>query len=147
MKLSARSCYGTRALIELAQRWKQGPTLLKDIARSQKISLPYLARVVSPLIAAGLVRSTRGVHGGIWLARPPHEVELAEVIRLFEGPVSPRECVAGPAGCPQSDVCAARDVWAQLGKAIDGLLASITLQDLVEQQAMKQRSGEAMYYI
>ncbi len=124
MKLSARGCYGTRALIERARRWKQGPTPLKGIAHSQKTSLPYLARLVSPPIAAGLVRSTRGVHGGIWLARPPHEVKLAEVIRLFEGPVSPRECVAGPDGCPQSDVCAARDVWAELGKAIHGLLAS-----------------------
>jgi Rrf2 family protein len=147
MKLSARACYGTRALIELAQHWKQGPTLLKDIAQNQKISLPYLARVMSPLIAAGLVRSTRGVHGGIWLARPPHEVKLAEVIQLFEGPVSPRECVTDPDGCPQSDICAARDVWAELGKTIDGLLASITLQYLVEQQAMKERSEEAMYYI
>ena len=147
MKLSARASYGTRALIELARRWKQGPTLLKDIAQSQKISLPYLARVVSPLIAAGLVRSARGVHGGIWLARPPNEVNLDEVIHLFEGPVSLRECVADFGACPQSGTCATRDVWAELGKTIDERLASITLQDLVDRQAMKERSEEAMYYI
>lgn len=147
MKLSARTCYGTRALVELAQRWKQGPTLLKDIARSQSVSLPYLARLMSPLVAAGLVRSTRGVHGGIWLARPPHEVSLNEVIQLLDGPVCLRECVTDPGGCPRSDVCVARDVWSELDRTMSDLLASITLQDLVEQRAMKERSRETMYYI
>ena len=147
MKLSARACYGTRALIELARTWKQGPTLLKDIARSQQVSLPYLARLMSPLIAAGLVRSTRGVRGGVWLAQPPHEVKLSDVIRLLDGPLSLRECVADPDGCPQSSVCVARDLWAELDSTINGLLASVTLQDLVQQQAMKQRAQEGMYYI
>ena len=67
MRLSAKACHGTRALIELAQHWKQGPTLLKDIARKEKVSLPYMARLMAPLISAGVVRSTRGIRGGCWL--------------------------------------------------------------------------------
>ena len=87
------------------------------------------------------------MHGGVWLARPPQEIRLSEVIQLLDGPVSLRECVADPDGCPQSGVCAARDVWTELDRTIGGLLASITLQDLVEQQTAKERSGETMYYI
>jgi len=147
MKLSARTCYGTRALVEMARHWNQGPTLLKDIAHNQNISLPYLARLMSPLIAAGLVRSTRGLHGGVQLMRPPHEIKTGEVIRLLEGSAYPRECVTNPDSCPQSGICATRDVWAELGKTIDGLLGSITLQNLVEKQAAKIRSKEIMYYI
>lgn len=147
MKLSARACYGTRALVELATRWKKGPTLLRDIARRQNISLPYLARLMSPLVTAGLVRSTRGAHGGVWLAKPPGDIKLSEVVRLLEGPVSPMECVTNSDGCPQSDLCATRDVWSELERAMNRLLTSTTLQDLVEQQGKKEQSEEAMYYI
>lgn len=147
MKLSARTCYGTRALVELARHWNQGPTLLKNIAHNQNISLPYLARLMSPLITAGLVRSTRGLHGGVWLTRSPHEIKIGEIIRLLEGQVYTRECVTNPDGCTQSGICATRDIWAELGKTIDGLLVSITLQDLVEKQTAREHSKESMYYI
>ena len=147
MKLSARSCYGTRALVELALRWKNGPTLLKDIARKQSISLPYLARLMSPLITAGLVRSTRGAHGGVWLVKPPSEVNLSEVIRLLEGPVAPMACVTNADDCPHSNACATRDVWSDLEAAVTGALSSITLRNLVDQQNRKGESEKEMYYI
>ena len=147
MKLSARTCYGTRLLVELARRWQQGPTPLKNIARRQKTSLPYLARLMSPLIAAGLVQSMRGVHGGVWLVKPPHKIKLSEVVQLLEGPVSPMKCVANSDSCPHSNLCATRDVWSDIKKAIDGVLESTTLQDLVERQKGKERSEASMYYI
>ncbi|HDL85573.1 MAG TPA: Rrf2 family transcriptional regulator, partial [Candidatus Acetothermia bacterium] len=128
MKLSARTCYGTRLLVELARRWQQGPTPLKNIARRQKTSLPYLARLMSPLIAAGLVQSMRGVHGGVWLVKPPHKIKLSEVVQLLEGPVSPMKCVANSDSCPHSNLCATRDVWSELEKVTNELLASRTLQ-------------------
>ena len=147
MKLSARSCYGTRALVELASRWKSGPTLLKDIARKQSISLPYLARLMSPLIAAGLVRSTRGAHGGVWLVKPPSEVNLSEVIQLLEGPVAPMACVTNADDCPHSDACATRDVWSNLEAAVTGSLSSTTLRDLVDRQNHRESTKKEMYYI
>ena len=147
MKLSARSCYGTRAMVELALRWKNGPTLLKDIARKQSISLPYLARLMSPLIAAGLVRSTRGAHGGVWLVKPPGDVKLSEVIQLLEGPVTPMACVTNADGCPHSDACATRDVWSDLEVAVNDALSSTTLRDLVARQNRKGETEKEMYYI
>ena len=147
MKLSARACYGTRALVELASRWKNGPTLLKEIARKQNISLPYLARLMSPLIASGLVRSTRGAHGGVWLNKPPGEVTLDEVIRLLEGPVTAMACASDADDCPHSDACATRDVWSDLEAAVAGALSSTTLRDLVERQNRKGEAEKEMYYI
>jgi len=147
MKLSAKACYGITTLVELARHWEKGPTLLKDIALNQNISLPYLTRLVSPLIASGLVRSMRGLHGGVWLTRSPHEVRFNEIIRLLEGTIYPRECVTNPDICSQSDICAARDVWIKLGKKTDELLGAITLQDIMEQQDIKERGKETMYYI
>ena len=147
MKLSTRGRYGTRALLELALRQGEGPVLLRDIAQRQQISLPYLEHLITPLIAAGIVRSTRGARGGVLLARPPEEIRLSEVIQLLEGSIAPAECVNNPEVCMRSEFCVTRDVWGELGKAMSGVLEATTLQDLVERQKGKERPEEAMYYI
>ena len=144
MKLSTRGQYGTRALLELALRRDEEPVLLKDIARSQQISLPYLQHLITPLIAGGILRSTRGAKGGISLARPPEQIRLSEVIQLLEGSTAPVECVDNPRICRRSASCVSRDIWGELKKVMDGVLESITLQDLVERQKGKEQS---MYYI
>ncbi len=83
MKLSTKARYGTRALLDVALHGGERPVLLRDIARRQQISPLYLERVITPLVAAGVMRSTRGAGGGIWLAKPPHEVKLSELVRLL----------------------------------------------------------------
>ena len=96
MKLSTRGQYGTRALLELALHGGEEPVLLKDIAQRQQISLPYLQHLIAPLIAGGIVRSTRGAKGGISLVKPPDQIRLSEVIQLLEGSTAPVECVDNP---------------------------------------------------
>ena len=70
MKLSTRVQYGTRMLLDPALHHGEEPVLLKDIAHSQQIPLPHIKRLIGPLIAGGLVQSTRGVKGGVLLAKP-----------------------------------------------------------------------------
>ena len=147
MKLSTRGQYGTRALLDLALHQSEEPILLKDIARRQQISLRYLEQLMSPLITGGVVRSTRGPKGGVSLAKTPEEIKLSEVIQFLEGSVAPVECVNNPGTCPRSDLCVTRDVWAEMEKAMSGVLESTTLQDLVERQRKKEQPGEVMYYI
>ena len=147
MKLSTRGRYGTMALLDLALHWGKAPVPLKDIARRQNISLPYLEHLISPLIGAGIVGSTRGARGGMQLVRPPGEVKLSEVIPLLEGSTAPVECLNNPESCSRYDFCVTRDVWAAMKKAMDDVLESTTLQDLVERQKKKKQSAEAMYYI
>lgn len=147
MKLSTRARYGTRALLELALRKGEGPVLLKEIAKKQQISLPYLEHLVSPLIAGGIIRSIKGPRGGVFLAKVPEEIKLSEVIQLLEGSVAPVECVNDPGVCNRSAFCVTRDVWAELKKVMNGVLESTTLQDLVERHKKKERPEPAMYYI
>ncbi len=147
MKLSTRGQYGTRALLELALHYREGPVPLKDIARSQQISLQYLAHLITPLVTAGIMRSTPGARGGVWLARPPREVKLSEVIGLLEGSIAPVECVNNPGICNRSDFCVTRDVWGELKKVMDGVLESTTLQDLVERQKSKGQPEAEVYHI
>ena len=147
MKLSTRGQYGTRALLELALRQGQGPVLLRDIAQRQQISLPYLEHLISPLIAGGVVRSTRGAKGGVSLARAPEEIRLSEVVRLLEGSIAPVECIDNPETCNRSELCVTRDIWGEMKQAMDGVLESTTLKDLVERQKRKKKPEAEMYYI
>ena len=147
MKLSTRGRYATRALLDLALHQGEAPVLLKDIAQRQQISLPYLEHLITPLIAGGIVWSTRGARGGISLARPPEQVKLSEVIQLLEGSIAPVECVNNPGVCSRSELCVTRDIWCELKKAMNGILESTTLQDLVERQKRKERPEKVMYYI
>ena len=147
MKLSTRTRYGTRALLELALRRGDEPVLLKDIARQQQISLPYLEHLIAPLIAGGMIRSTKGPKGGISLARKPADIKLIEITQLLEGSMAPVACIDNPESCKRSEFCATRDVWSQLKEVMDGVLESMTLQDLVEKQKVKSRKELSMYYI
>lgn len=147
MKLSTRAKYGTRALLDLAMLWGNEPVPLRSIAHRQNIPLHYLEHLITPLVAAGIVASTRGAKGGLRLARPPREVKLNEVIQLLEGSITPVECVDNPECCPRYELCVTRDVWNEMKKAIDGVLEATTLQDLVERQIKKNPPTEVMYYI
>ncbi len=147
MKLSTRGRYATRALLDLALHQSNEPATLKDIAQRQQISIRYLEHLITPLVAAGIVRSTRGPKGGIALARPPEEVKLSEIIRLLEGSIAPVECVDNPNVCHRSASCVTRDVWGELKKAMDDVLAATTLADLVERQKKKEQPGPMMYYV
>jgi Rrf2 family cysteine metabolism transcriptional repressor len=147
MKLSTKGRYGTRALLDVALHQEDSPVQLKVIAQRQQISLHYLEHIVAPLIAAGLLRSTRGAYGGVSLGKPPQEIVLSEVIQVLEGSITPVECVDDPNVCSRADICATRDVWTDVKKAMAGVLESVTLQDLVERQKDKQKLESAMYYI
>ncbi|MFC1918998.1 RrF2 family transcriptional regulator [Chloroflexota bacterium] len=147
MKLSTRGRYATRALLDLALQQGDGPATLKDIAGRQQISLRYLEHLVTPLIAAGIVRSSRGPKGGVSLAKHPGEIRLSEVIQLLEGSITPAECVDHPEICNRSESCVTRDIWSELKKAMNNVLESTTLQDLIERQEKKQPSEQAMYYV
>jgi Rrf2 family protein len=144
MKLSTKGRYGTRALLDIALHQEERPVPLRDIAKREQISLPYLEHLIAPLIEGGIVRSTRGVGGGVSLVESPEEIRLSEVIRLLEGSLAPAKCVDNPNLCNRSEFCVTRDIWSELKAAMDGVLQSTTLQDLVERQKGK---GQPMYYI
>jgi Rrf2 family cysteine metabolism transcriptional repressor len=147
VKLSTRGRYGLRAVLDLAAHQAEGLVLLKDVARRQEVSLPYLEHLITPLIAAGLVKSTRGARGGVLLLKPPSEIKLSEVVQLLEGSIAPVDCVNNPDICHRSAFCVTRDIWSEMKGAMSQVLDSTTLQDLVERQRQKGQPETEMYYI
>ena len=143
MKLSTRTRYGIRAIVELAQHEGQRPLQLRAIAERQDISVKYLEQLMGLLRSAGLVRSVRGSKGGYALARPPSQIRLSEVFHCLEGPVTTTECVEDEDYCRRSADCATREVWIEVETAINRVLDSITLHDMVE----KTRGNGSDYQI
>jgi len=138
MKVSTKGRYAARAMLDLAQHFGEGPILVKDISRREEFSDRYLEQILTPLKVAGLVRVVRGARGGFSLARPPSEIKLLEIIQIVEGSTAPVDCVDDARVCSRSDFCVTREVWADMKAAIDTVLESITLQDLLERQKGKK---------
>lgn len=145
--MSCGGRYGLRALLDVALHQGEGLVPLKDIAGRQEISLPYLEHLITPLIAAGLVKSMRGARGGVLLFKPPSEIKLSEVVQLLEGSIAPVGCVNNPALCQRSALCVTRDVWSEMRQAMVQVLDSMTLQDLVERRRKKGQAGREEYCV
>ncbi len=141
MKISTRTRYGIRATIELADHYKKGPLQLRIIAERQEISVKYLEQLMAVMRSAGLVRSVRGAKGGYMLAKAPEEIRLSDVFHCLEGPVATAECVDNQDFCARAIDCVARQLWAQVEKAINGVLDAVTLRDLLE-RAKKPGLGD-----
>ena len=132
MKLSTRTRYGIRAVVELAENFGRQPVQLKLISKNQDISIKYLEQIMSLLKSAGIVSSTRGAKGGYFLAKPPNQVKLSDCFNCLEGPVVTVECVENENYCPKTGSCITREVWTEVEKAVIAVLESVTLQDMVE---------------
>ncbi|UCC16389.1 MAG: Rrf2 family transcriptional regulator [Dehalococcoidales bacterium] len=147
MRLSTKSRYGTRALLEIALHKGNSPIQLKDIAENQQLSLPYLEQLIRPLIVGGYVRSTTGPKGGVSLAKDPTDIKMIDIIQLYEGSIALVSCIDNPDVCDRSPSCVTRDLWTELKDAMSDVLGSKTLQDLINQKKEKDESKEGMYYI
>ncbi len=135
MKLSTRSRYGTRTMLEFAKNWGKGPTSLTAAAASQQISLKYLEHIVAALKSAGLLKASRGRRGGYELARPPEQIRLDEVVAALEGSLNPVDCVSPKSRCPKKATCPTRKIWVDVKDAITAVLAQKTLKDMILEQA------------
>ena len=132
MKLSTRTRYGIRAVLELAENHDKRPIQLKIIARHQGISVKYLEQLMAILKSSGIVGSVRGSKGGYVLAKPPDQIKLSDCFNCLEGPVITVECVENNDYCPRACDCVARSVWAEVQKAVFAVLESMTLQSLLD---------------
>ena len=132
MKLTTRSRYGTRMILDMALNGQNGPVRIKDIAARQGVSVKYLEKLVRELKEAGFVKSRRGPHGGHELARPLETLSVGEVVRALEGDMTLVDCSDEKSGCPRSADCLTRGVWIAAARAMHEKLDSITLADLVK---------------
>ena len=138
MKLSTKTRYGVRAIIELAASQSINPIRLKVIASRQNISIKYLEQLMAVLKSAGFIKSVRGAKGGYILAKPANQIKLSDIFKALEGPVTPVECLEDKNYCAKVADCVARQLWEEVQQAIMEVLESVSLQDLVDRTKNKK---------
>jgi Rrf2 family iron-sulfur cluster assembly transcriptional regulator len=131
MKLSTKTRYGTRILIELALKVGQGAIQVSKIAASQKIPVKYLEQILRDLKMAGIVKSVRGPKGGHLLVKDPKDISLGEIVRLLEGQTDLVECVSTPEKCEMASECLVRNAWYEATQVLYEKLDGISIADLV----------------
>jgi Rrf2 family transcriptional regulator, iron-sulfur cluster assembly transcription factor len=138
MKLSTKSRYGTRLMLDMAQHYGDGPVHLGTVARRQGISVKYLEQIIIPLKKANYIQSVRGPKGGHQLAKPPEEITVGEIVALLEEGTTLAECADNPMSCERSPDCATRTLWQEAAQAMFDKLQSITLADLLIRNKIKK---------
>jgi Rrf2 family iron-sulfur cluster assembly transcriptional regulator len=142
MKLSTRSRYGTRLMLDMAQHYQEGPIQLGDIAKRQDVSVKYLEQIIIPLKKAHYIESVRGPKGGHILTRPPEEITVAEIVAVLEDGISLVQCVDEPSVCERAPACPTRLLWKEASEAMFDKLKAVTLADLVERaKTMESLAG------
>jgi Rrf2 family protein len=131
MKLSTRSRYGTRLILDMAAHTSKSPIQLGEIARRQNISLKYLEQIIRPLKRANYIKSFRGSKGGHLLNRRPEDITVGEVVALLEGSSYLTTCAKNPKSCSRSERCLTRFLWVEASQAFFDRLNQITFADLL----------------
>jgi Rrf2 family iron-sulfur cluster assembly transcriptional regulator len=131
MKLSTKTRYGTRMMLEMALHYGQGAIQLGEIASRQDISLKYLEQIIRPLKQAAYIKSFRGAKGGHMLAKPPEEITVGEIVAVLEGGDTLIHCDKDPANCERVDTCLTRSLWREAATAMFQKLSAITFADLI----------------
>ena len=131
MRLSTKTRYGTRMILDMAQHYGQGPIQLGEIAARQNISLKYLEQIIRPLKLADYVISFRGAKGGHMLSKPPEEITVGEIVAVLEGGETLIRCDDNPDDCERVDSCLTRYIWQEAAAAMFERLSAITFADLM----------------
>ena len=132
MKLSTRSRYGTRLMIDIARYSNLGPVRIHDIAKRQDISVKYLEQLIIPLKKAEMIKSMRGPKGGHLLGKPKEKITVGGIVRVLEKDTGLVPCVETVDVCDMSDSCITRNLWLKATAAVYEILDAVTLSDLVK---------------
>lgn len=137
MKLSTKSRYGARAIIEIARGNSENPVKRKTIVNNQRIPDSYLKNILISLKEAGLIKAIRGAGGGYILSRPSSEITFYDIIKSLEGSFIAVECIDNPETCEMSGRCSTRDVWKKMAEAEKDVLSNFTIEKLLGEEGEK----------
>jgi len=134
--LSRKAKYGLLALIHLARHAGEGPVLIEDLAKAERIPRKFLEQILLELKKKGLLASRKGRGGGYRLGKGPEAIFMGEIIRVLDGPLAPVPCVSvtayGKCGeCRDERTCGIRLVMQEVRDGIAGILDTTSLADVL----------------
>lgn len=144
MRLTTKSRYGTRLILDIALNSKDSPVRLREISKRQNISLKYLEKLIRILKKAAIVKSIRGPYGGYLLAKPMEKITIGDIVRTLEGSETITDCtdqdnVCGI--CSRAGECLTQCIWTETSDAMFKKLDSFRIDKLIQNsdQIIKQK--------
>lgn len=138
MILSKATAYAIRALSYLARRDSGQPCGLRELAESQGIPPVYLSKVLRELRRHRLVHTSKGIHGGYTLARPPSEIPLWEVFQMLDSNPELDDCILGQGVCHPGSACLLHEDWLRIRDSLIHLLQHRTIWDVIAPERLQQ---------
>ena len=136
MIVSTKGRYALRVMVRLALNREDGYIPLKEIAEAEGISQKYLEAIMTTLSKAGFVDAVHGKGGGYRLNRKPEEYTVGSILKLTEGGLTAVSCTSqGASACSRAECCNALPMWQRLDRMIDDFFESITIADLLKDNA------------
>lgn len=135
MRLTTKSRYGTRLILDLALNAQTDPVRLSEISKRQGISLKYLEKLIRKLRKAGYVKSMRGPYGGYMLAKPTKEISVGDIVKVLEGSDSITGCAESDnvcGICNRAGECLTRWIWVETSTAMFEKLDSFKIDQLLK---------------
>lgn len=141
MRISTRSRYGTRMMLDIALHADEGPVRIQDVAERQGLSLKYLEKLVRLLKEGGFIESKRGPKGGHLPAMPLDQITVGALVRVLEGDTMLVECSSESHCCVNEPMCLTRRVWKAAANAMFEKLETITFAELVQELRQNNMLG------
>ena len=148
MRLSKKSRYGLRALVDLSVRAKEEQISLNSIAERNNISLQYLEQVFAALRRAGIVKSIKGPQGGYLLDKDADKITVLEIVKALEGSYELEdEEISDKIECKEISMSIQDLIIDPVNTKLHEILEGVTLQDLENDYLRKTEYNSDMYYI
>jgi Rrf2 family transcriptional regulator, iron-sulfur cluster assembly transcription factor len=146
VRLTKKSKYAARALVEIAMNERGSPLGVSEIARRQRIPERFLEQIFGDLRRAGILESHRGAHGGYCFAVPTEEVSVLDIVEILDGEIRPAKCSAGGT-CYIDDapLCSTSKVWDEARIVLEGVFGNYSIADLAaeERETRERETREA----
>jgi Rrf2 family protein len=113
MQITRQADYALQAMLYLARHNSDKNAATSAIAKSQHIPPSFLAKIISQLSIAGLIKTSRGAKGGVAMARDPENISLLEVVEAIDGPIALNQCTGKVTDCIMGDECPLRPLWCE----------------------------------
>ncbi|MBV7265542.1 SUF system Fe-S cluster assembly regulator [Erythrobacter ani] len=142
MRLSNLADYAVITMSAAANHCGGERISASELAEETGLPRPTVQKLVSKLTGAGLLRSLRGAHGGLQLARPAAAITVADIVEAVEGPIALTACVDARGECDHEAHCTMKPHWPIINDALRGALAEITLTQLRTKPAQRAHEKE-----
>lgn len=141
MRLTTKSRYGMRLILDLAEYAREGPIPLRNVSKRQNISLKYLEQLIRKLKRVGLIQTRRGPNGGHMLAKAPADITVGDIVRALEENTAITDCserdVQLCGVCNRAGDCLSRWVWTEASEAMFKRLDQITIGSLLTERSVR----------